>query len=329
MHVLVIGDAERFNKYLPSLPIVDRVEATVVARGTADEDIIRSCPDADFIAADAVSPVTPFLMDAYPNLKLIHSEGVAFNAIDVEHARDRGIFVCNNAGVNAGAVAEQTVLLMLCCLRSTIEGDAAVRRGAQITLKERLMIEGIRELGDCKVGLVGMGAIATQTAIRLRPFGCELAYWNRTRRPQEFEDQLGLEYLPLDELARSCDIVSIHVPVTPETTNLVDADFLASMKDDAVLVNTARGEIVDQVALAQALEEGTIGAAGMDTLSPEPVSIDHPLVNLSETAASRIVFSPHIGGVTEGMFRRAWTTIWNNIDLVAEGKRPSNIVNGL
>lgn len=329
MKMLVIGDVKRFEKYLPQLDVVNRFQVHVVGRGTPDIQIIQEVGDADVIVADAISPVSADLIKAFPSLKLIQSEGVAYNAIDVEAARERGVFVCNNAGVNAGSVAEQAVLLMLACLRSTVVGDAAVRSGHQIQMKERLMVEGIRELGDCKIGLVGMGAIAVQTAKRLRPFGCSIAYWNRSRRPEEVETELGIEYLDLDELARSCDIVSLHVPVTPETTNLVDEEFLAKMKNDAVLINTARGEIVDQVALARALERGSIGAAGLDTLSPEPVATDHPLVQLSAPASQRVVFSPHIGGVTEGMFRRAWTAIWNNAEHVEKGERPHNVVNGL
>lgn len=326
MKLLVIGDEKRFKKYMPCMDIVSRVECSVVNRGTSDEEIIECTKDADFIVADAVSPVSAKLMAAFPSLKLVHSEGVAYNAIDVAAAQDAGIFVCNNAGVNAAAVAEQAILLMLGCLRHIVEGDRAVRSGGQIAMKERLMVQGIRELGDCTVGLVGMGAIAVQTALRLKSFGCNVVYWNRHRRPEETERELGIRYVPLEELSGICDIVSIHVPVTPETENLVNADFLERMKDDAVLINTARGEIVDQVALACALEQGTIGAAGVDTLSPEPVAADHPLAQLSEKAACRLVLSPHIGGVTEGMFRRAWTTIWHNIELVAEGSQPANIV---
>ncbi len=326
MKLLVIGDEKRFRKYMPDLPVVDRIEAVVVARGASDDEIVTRVGDADFIVADAISPVSAKLMDAFPSLRLVHSEGVAYNAIDVDAARGRGIAVCNNAGVNAGAVAEQAVLLMLACLRHLVEGDVAVRSGKQIAMKERLMVEGIRELGDCTVGLVGLGAIAEQTALRLRAFGCDVAYWNRSRRSAEKEAALGVRYLPLEELARTCDIVSIHVPVTPETENLVDAGFLASMKSDAVLINTARGEIVDQVALAQALAAGTIGAAGLDTLSPEPVQPDHPLALLEGAAANKLVLSPHIGGVTEGMFRRAWRTIWGNVARVADGERPVNVV---
>ena len=326
MKLLVIGDEKRFEKYLPNLDIVCEVDAVVAPRGSSDEQIIALAGDADFIVADAISPVSARLMDAFPSLKLVHSEGVAYNAIDVTAARERGIAVGNNAGVNAGAVAELAVLLMLACLRHLRAGDAAVRCGEQIKMKERLMVEGIRELGDCTVGLIGLGAIAEQTAVRLHAFGCDVAYWNRRQRPADKEQALGVRYLALDELARTCDIVSIHVPVTSETENMVDAAFLASMKPDAILINTARGEIVDQVALARALEEGTIGGAGLDTLSPEPVQPDHPLAQLAGEAADRLVLSPHIGGVTVGMFRRAWTTIWENIARVAAGEQPVNLV---
>lgn len=326
MKALIIGDEKRVAKFLPDLPIVRQVETVVAKRGTSDDGIVALTGDADFIVADAVSPVSAQLMDAFPSLKLIHSEGVAYNVIDVAAARERNIVVCNNAGVNAGAVAEQAILLMLACLRHAVEGDAAVRSGNQIKMKERLMVEGIRELGDCTVGLVGLGAIAAETAKRLHAFGCDVAYWNRNRRNAGREAELGVRFLPLDELARTCDIVSIHVPVTPETENMVDAAFLASMKGDAILINTARGEIVDQVALAHALEDGVIGAAGLDTLSPEPVPAEHPLATLQGEAANRLVMSPHIGGVTEGMFRRAWANIWTNIAHVAHGEQPFNVV---
>ena len=326
MKMLVIGDEKRFQKYLPDMNIVERTDVTVVDRGTADDDILKRIDDAHVIVADAVSPVSAGLIEALPSLKLIHSEGVAYNAIDVQAARLHGVTVCNNAGVNAGAVAEQAVLLMLACLRHVVEGDRAVRTGGQIAMKERLMVQGIRELGDCSVGLVGFGAIAVQTARRLHAFGCDVAYWNRTRRSDDIEAREHVRYLPLEELARTCDIVSIHVPVTPDTENLVDAAFLGSMKDDAVLINTARGEIVDQHALADALERGIIAGAGLDTLSPEPVPADHPLALLSDNARDHVVLSPHIGGVTEGMFRRAWKTIWSNVEAVEQGVAPVNIV---
>lgn len=326
MLLLVIGDEARTRKYLPDLPIVDEVDLTVVPRGTDDDAILARAGKADFILADAISPVSARLIAGMPNLKLVHSEGVAFNAIDVRAARERGVYVCNNAGVNAGAVAEQAVLLMLACLRDAVAADAAVRAGRQIQTKEHMMVEGIRELGDCKVGFVGFGAIAQAAAARLANWGCEMAYTKRTPLPAADEERLGVRFEELDRLAQTCDIVSLHVPVTDATRNLVDDAFLARMKDDAVLINTARGEIVDQQALARAIANGTIAATGCDTLSPEPVPADHPLLNLPAEASHRVVLSPHIGGVTEGMFHRAHRAAWQNIARVAAGERPLNVV---
>lgn len=326
MKLLVIGSQARVEKYLPDLPITREVETVVVERGTSDEEILRVAADADFIMVDAITPASAHLIDGMPGLKLIHSEGVAYNAIDLDAARTRGIFVCNNAGANAVGVAEQTVLLMLACLRDAINADAAVRAGRQIQTKERMMLEGIRELGDCRVGLIGFGAIARETARHLAGWGCELLYNKRHRLPLEEERTLGVSFASVDEIAETCDIVSVHTPVTAETRNMVDAAFLARMKPDAILVNTARGEVVDTAALARALEAGTIAAAGLDTVAPEPVEPDNPLLNLSEAASRRIVFSPHIGGTTAGFFRRAHRTVWENIARVAAGEEPINIV---
>lgn len=326
MKLLVIGDEERTRKYLPDLPIVREVEVVVVKRGTPDRAILSVAGDADFILADAISSVSADLIGSLPNLKLVHSEGVAFNLIDLDAARDHGVFVCNNAGVNAGAVAEQAILLMLSCLRDVIAGDVAVREGLQIQTKERMMVEGIRELGDCKVGFVGFGAIAQATARRLAGWGCDMVYTKRTLLPPDDEKRLGVRFESRDHLVATSDIVTLHVPVTDETRGMVDDGFLARMKSDAILINTARGEIVDQEALARAIVNGTIAATGCDTLAPEPVPVDHPLLTIPADKAHRVVLSPHIGGVTEGMFYRAHRAVWENIARVATGERPVNIV---
>ncbi len=320
MKVLTVGSEARTRKYLPDLPIVHKAELVCAERGASDDELLALAGDADVVVADAISPVDARLIAGMPNLKLIHSEGVAFNAIDVDAARSRGIAVCNCAGVNAGTVAEQAVMLMLMCLRRALEGDAAVRAGHQIELKERMMVEGFRELGDCTVGFVGFGAIGQATARYLRPWGCKMLYNKRHPLDAPLEDELGARFASLDDLLASCDIVSLHVPVTDETRGMVDGAFLSKMRSDGVLVNTARGDIVDQEALAAALETGGIAAAGLDTLSPEPVTCDNPLVNLSAAASSRVVFSPHVGGVAEGMFYRAHRVIWENIDRIAVGE---------
>ena len=326
MKMLVLANPARVEKYRPDLPIVDEVELVFASAFDGTEKLLEVGADADFILADAVAKVTPELIAGMPNLKLIHSEGVAYNGIDVAAAQERGIPVCNCRGVNAGAVAEQAILLMLALLRSLIAGDAAVREARQIQMKERLMVEGITELGDCTVGIIGLGAIGTELAKRLRAFGCEVLYYNHNRKPEALEQELGVTYVPEDELLARCDIVSIHIPVTPETNGYADDAFFAKMKPGALFINTARGEVVDQPALCAALVSGQVGGAGLDTLAPEPVQPDNPLINLPEEASAHVVFSPHTGGITEGMFFRAHRTVWQNVARVAAGEEPINCV---
>lgn len=324
MKLLVIGNADRVRKYAPDLAMPERLDVVVAERGTSDDDILALASDADFIMADAISPVSERLVSGMPNLKLIHSEGVAVNTIDLEAAKAHDVPVCNNAGVNAAAVAEQTILLMLASLRQLVVGDAQVRAARQIQMKERLMVEGIRELGDCTIGFIGFGAIAQATAFRLANWGCTMLYNKRHPLDAAREAELNVHLASQDEIVKACDIVSIHIPVTPETEGLVDRDFLAKMRPDAVLINTARGEVIDQKALAWALETGEIAGAALDVLSPEPVQADNPLLNLSDSAAEKLVLSPHIGGITEGMFFRAYEGVWNNVVCVMNGDEPIN-----
>ena len=190
------------------------------------------------------------------------------------------------------------------------------------------MVEDMVELSDCRVGLVGLGSIAVETARRLRPFGCGLCYWSRTPKP-ELAEELGLSYLPLNDLLGSCDVVSLHTAATAETRHLICEETLALMKPGAVLVNTARGALVDENALAEALRSGRLGGAGLDVMEEEPLPLDSPLLHLPHEAARRLVLSPHLGGVTGASFRRQVAMSWANLRRHAAGERPEHIVNGL
>jgi len=221
------------------------------------------------------------------------------------------------------------VLLMLALLRNLIVNDHAEREGNQIGMKEQLMVDGITELADCKVGLIGFGDIAKATAKRLAPFECEIYYYSKTRKPIDLEKEYHVSYMKLDEMARSCNIISLHCPVTAETTGMINSDFLNKMKSTAYLVNTARGEIIDNQALYDALVAKKIKGAGLDTVAPEPTTRDNILLNLPAEHADHLIFSPHIGGITTSYFYRAHKRNWLNIDMALKGYRPNYIVNGL
>lgn len=329
MKILIIGNEDRYKKYMPELDIVKHISMVFCPRGASEDELLKAAPDAVAIAIDPMAKLSGNVIRKMPNLKIIQSEGVGFNGIDCEAAKERGIFVCNCKGANAGAVAEQTILLMLSLLRKIVVGDRTEREGNQIVMKEQMMFEGITELSDCKIGLIGFGDIAKATAKRLSPFECETYYYTKTRKPIEVEKEYNVAYMELEEMSRTCDIISIHCPVTAETTALINRDFLSKMKSSSYIVNTARGEIIDNEALYEALVTGKIKGAALDTVAPEPTTLDNILLNLPKEHADKIIFSPHIGGITTSYFYRAHKKNWSNIDMALKGQRPNFIVNDL
>ena len=299
-------------------------QLTHLGNGDIDSDtIIRSQPDA--LIVDAVTPVTAELIARLPELKIIHSQGVAFDRIDCQAAQEQGIYVCNNAGVNAAAVAEHTVLLILAALRKLILSQEAVFSGQQIQFKNSCFSNALPELLGKKVGIIGYGAIGRETAKRLNVFGCEV-YDSALRRA---DDESGVKFLEQTELLRQCDIISLHVPVRPTTAGMINESALKSMKPGAILINTARGALIDPLAVRSALETGHLGAYATDTLDPEPVSKDNPLLTLDAGTRERVLFTPHVAGLTVGSFKRTYQNIWRNIALVEDGQRPDSIVNAL
>ena len=329
MKILVFGPKARYDAYLPGFAPSLGAELVFCPLGSSPRQAAADNPDAEILFDDPVIDVDREIIDLLPNLKLIQSEGVAFNRIDLEAARERGIYVCNNKGCNADSVAEHTVMLMLMALRHGITGHNAVKAGRQMEMKERVMASSSPELGEQAVGLVGFGDIAQATARRLRPFGCKLYYYTLHRRPPQVEADFGVTYLPLEELFASCDILSLHCAVNDQTRSMVDAGLLSHVKPGAILVNTARGDLLDNQAVRKALLDGRLGGISMDTLAPEPTPADHPLVDLPPEIADRAVYSPHLGGNTGGSFRRAHRNMWENVRRMLQGERPVHIVNGL
>lgn len=328
-HVIVIGSRQRYEVYMPDFVPSLPIKISYFPVDTPWEEIARAAPDAIVLAADAITPVPAELIRALPRLKMIHSDGVGFNAIDVAAARELGVFVCNCKGCNADAVAESAVMLMLMVTRFAVPGYRAVIEGRQMAYKEYIMSSAVPEFADHAIGLVGLGDIAVATAKRLAPFGNKLYYYAPHRRAPEVEASLHVTYLPLEEMAAACDILSLHCAVTPETTGMMDEALLAKMKPGSYLINTSRGQLVDNEAVRAALISGHLAGAGFDTLYPEPTPGDHPLVALPPDVRDRVAYAPHLGGNTGPAFRRAYLCIWENVRRVAEGQRPVNIVNGL
>lgn len=325
--LLVIGKEGRLAKYAPDPEKLKEYDIVYAPVGAPDEELLSKGRDADFILVDAIGSISANVIRQMKNLKLIHSEGVGYQGVDMAAAKERGVYVCNCKGMNASAVAEQAVLLMLGVLRDVCGGDRNVRAGKQIETKENYMIQGsLTELSECTVGLIGFGDIAKATANLLRAFGAKVVYTKKSPAPADVESRYGVSFLPQDELLAVSDIVSLHVPVNDETRYMADDLFFEKMKDTAYLINTSRGELVDSKALVAALESGSIAGAGLDTIDGEPVKSDNPLLQISEKAGGKLLLSCHIGGITRASFSRGYAMILEAMEKVSRGETPDHIV---
>ena len=329
INLLHLGMEENLREYTPDNEFTRSVHKISMHTGLPATEYVAAMPDADVIAVSAIGDVTAELIDALPNLKLIHSNGVGFNCIDVEAAGKRGIPVCNCAGMNAEAVAEQTLMLMVGVLHDVINNDRAVREGRQSDVKHVYMANGtLKTLSDCKVGLIGFGNIGQSIAELLKVCHADTYYTQRHRTTAATERAFGVTWVAsMDELLAKCDIVSLHLPVTPTTERMCDDAFFSKMKDGSYFINTARGELVDDEALIRALKSGKLKMAGIDTLDDEPIKKSHILLNQPADIASRMIFSPHIGGVASSCFRKGYTMIWDNIRRLVDGAPLEHIVN--
>ena len=322
--LLVLEDKNVFDLHATQ-ELRECCDITLMDPFSSAEAIAARSPDAEILLANPTIAVKKELIDALPKLRLIQTEGVGFEGVDLDAAREKGIYVCNCRGVNALAVAEHAVMLMLCCLRDVINGHRDVLEGRQNDKKVFYMkTNSLRELGDCTVGFVGFGAIGREAARLTRAFGAKTLFYTPHPRQEKFA-----EYRPLDELLADSDIVSLNLPLTKETENMADAAFFAKMKDGAILINTARGGLVNSRDLIAAIACGKLGGAGLDVLDNEPVQRDHVLVTAPEEVRRKIIFTPHIAGVTASSFVRTYAIIADNIRRIRQGERPVNIVNGL
>ncbi len=325
MKVLTSIPEARFEKYGAKFP--EGWEVSRLPVPFTLEDVKANGADADFVFIGSVEAFGADMMDAIPGLKMIHTEGVGFDKVDVAAAKERNIPVCNNRAVNNGAVAEHTVGLMLAGLRRIPQNMRQLKQDGFVKTKKDFLAQGENEIAGKKVGFVGFGAIGKEAARRLMNFDVEILYYDAFRPSEEVEKKYNATYMELDDLCKEADIISIHVPVLPSTVNMFNKERFALMKKTALLVNTARGEIVDNEALAQALETDEIYGAALDVVSPEPMPEDHVFFKLSDHAAEKLIITTHIGGVTNEAFERMLKNGIANMERVARGEEALNIVN--
>jgi len=243
--------------------------------------------EADFVVP-GFAAVDRALVDAAPRLRMVQKWGIGIDAIDQQALRERGIALAIASGCNAAPVAELAVALMLSVLRRLSYAQRTLRAGEWVTPQMR---ESCLQIAGKTVGLVGFGHIGRMLARRLSGFDARVVYFDPQRSEPATEAALNVSYLPLDDLLTASDIVSLHLPLNARTVRTVDAAFIGRMKDGAVLINTARGGIVDEPALVDALRSGKLRGAGLDAFEQEPPPTGHPLLALEQ-----VVATPHMGG---------------------------------
>lgn len=295
-----------------------KLRAWLAARAGADREILY-CPESDEARFAALLPtvdvvwhvlkrITAGEVHAAAKLRLIQKIGVGVNTIALDAARERGVAVCNMPGMNSRAVAEMTLLLMLAALRRLPLMDRALRSGAWAVPAQ--VQETLGELGGRTVGLVGAGQIPRLLAPWLAAMGATVIYANRNAKPD-----FPYRHCALDELLETSDVVSLHLPAAPETAGLIGAAQLARIKPGAILVNTARGELVDEAALVAALDGGRLAGAALDVFATEPLGADSPLL-----AREDVVVAPHVAWLTGEMFERSMKFALDNCERLRAGE---------
>jgi len=258
-------------------------------------------------------PVGDPVLDLLPDLELVANFGVGYDRIDVAACTARGVVVTNTPGVLDTATADLAFALLLAVQRRVVASDRLVRAGGWTASWATAALA--TEVGGSTLGIVGLGRIGSAVARRARGFDMRILYTRRTRLAEAAEHELGVEWRPLDDLLAEADAVSLHVPRTPETEGLLDARRLALLRDGACLVNTARGEIVDEPALVRELVSGRI-RAGLDVFAHEP-NVPEELLELGN-----VVLTPHIGSATERARHAMTRLVVDNVLAVAAGRPP-------
>ena len=298
---------------LPAFLPIDEIKASIGQilpdlEVRTDSDFDRS--EADVLVVTTFTRVDGELLGKFPSLKFLQVASTGYDNVELDAVRNRGVMLSNIPVANKESVAEHVIAMTLSLLKDMRFLDSELRSG------NWPMITGSRELKGKTFGIVGMGAIGIRLAERLLPFEVGMVYHDVRRLPEEREQNLGLTYLPLERLLEVSDVISIHVPLTKDTEKMFSSSAFRKMKDGSILINTSRGEVVDEQALVDAVKGKGI-RAGLDVFPTEPPDFSSELFRLDN-----VIFSPHIAGVTVESQQRFITETVSNVLRYAQGVDP-------
>ncbi|MCB9218039.1 MAG: D-glycerate dehydrogenase [Ignavibacteriales bacterium] len=287
-------------------------------RNISESELIKYSKNADAIISLLTEKFDQKTIDQLSKCKIIANYAVGFNNIDIQYAKSKGIIVTNTPDVLTDATAEIAVSLVLACARRIPEGERMMREEKFIGWEPNLL-KGIQLTGKT-FGIIGAGRIGQATAKRMKGFGCKIIYYNKSKKV-DFEKEVNAQKVSLNSLLKKSDIISVHVPLNPSTNNLIDNTKLDLLKENAIIVNTARGEIIDEKYLIKMLKSKKIFSAGFDVYENEP-KINKDLLKLNN-----VVLLPHIGSATIETRDEMAKLAAKNIVNVLFGKKPLTPVN--
>lgn len=294
----------------------------VAYHAPADAQVAGLLKSSAALVIPAVGPKLAADLFEGAALKLVQVTGAGVDRLDRAALTRLGIAVANVPGGSNSAVAEYVVSTASMLLRRLAWADAEIKAGNYAKFRARMMADNLAGIEGLRVGLIGFGTIGRAVGQAFVRMGAKICFFDPTPVDAKLAATLDARAVPLDELLATSDVVSVHVPLLPSTQNLIGARELARMKPGAVLIQASRGGIVDEAALAASLASGHLGGAAVDVYSTEPPSADNPLLKLTGEAASRLLLTPHIAGVTRQASAFLFRSAWQNVERVLIGKEP-------
>ena len=277
----------------------------------SQQELEGKVKEADYLLVSGRLKINRTVLENATNIKMIQRTGVGLDSMDLEYIRNHDIPFYVNKGVNAQSVAEHTILLMLASLRNLVEINENTKRGIW---KKQAQGVCTHELCGKTVGLIGMGAIGRKVAGMLKAFGAEVLYNDVSKMKQEDENTLGIKFSTREEIIEKSDVISLHCPLTDDTRHMINDMAVNKMKNGVILINTARGGLIDEAALINGIKNGKIAGAGIDVYEKEPVD-NSEVLNLQN-----VITTPHIGGVTYDSFYQMMYQAMRNIEMFEKGQ---------
>jgi len=296
--------------------VVPPASLKIAYRAPGDTDVPVLMKQARALVIPAVGPKLPLALFQGTTVKFVQITGAGLDRLNLPALKQLGIRVANVPGGSNSAVAEYVVTTAALLLRRFAWADAEIRAGNYAAFRARIIADSLPGLEELRIGIVGLGAIGLAVARAFHRCGCQLCYYDPAPRDLPAARSLGVQPLALEELLKVSDVITLHIPLLPATQGLIAARELALMKPGAVLIQASRGGIVDEAALADCLHSGHLAGAAIDVYSAEPPAADNPLLALDGEAARKLLFTPHIAGVTRQSAAFLFHSAWRNVERV-------------